>query len=777
MYGGDALILGHLLFQVPPLAIRIRKGNITFRWKPLRTKESIAVKSGNGECMIEIDLAFVGFHQIRDTLSNLIALWKKVPFCFVENAYIRENMIPNNPDESMALCLESLVMDAVAGKPNVVYATLITRWFNYKPFSGSFWFRRDWKPIGNRPQQEPVSTSQVAGTPTAGITPTNGQPEQTTTDSGALEQLMSQSIVDLSAIATPEVLRAASPAEVRIPFTPGTSDPGDPRLKPTFPVVYPFNSQPFLNYINYGNDAPQVINGWTDNLTMKWRSFVRLPVPRPRELPSSPARVVQSPPMTQRFDLPPAVTGDRDVILFMGDSICVGFTGMSGQGGTNNMQGASNSERANAIEINQWNPESDRFTAYMDPNALDGFTVYVAAQAGVGSSCIKLAWDRIKSDSNFKRTNNGDRLAAVVLHTGTNDGVTSSSSADTQVETMRNIMEEVKGMGSIGVLLPLPPLSNDPPDGSDRIQQYSAAGQGALDLFVRKIIDLANSDESYTFVDYHLEIANQTFGTGYKAPYKRAYQNYSDKINLHPTPAGSKAMGLYISRNLPLSSMRGIEPAVSSPPLWTVCHVEDGDTLYACNGSDLRVVRLDHIDCLETGHTNITYDMPEGGYTNEQIAEWLPEAQDSWRPAEYKYGALAKQFAENFCQNQQVEITFNGTDSYDRHLGVVKKGDTILNIELVRHGLAYYLDDAGDDNGTYTEALYNAGGGNNPSDIEPSGIWSMVSIPLSGYPDGMPADVINMLERTVRPTEFRQSYPFGGSSNTGRPSLPENCCQ
>ncbi len=273
MFGEDALVLGHLLFEVPPLAIRIKKGNLTYRWKPLRTKESIAVKSGNGECYIEIDLAFVGLNQIQTSLAELIALWKKMPFCFIENVHIRRMIIPDSHNESMAVCLESLILDAVAGSPNAVYATLLLKWFNYKPYSKNFWFRREWRPAeGRRPQSNPDTHGP------------HGQREEGGTPSPEIGDLARHSVmVDLSSIDDPATIDALTDnmaPEVGLFESVQIDNPGDPTIDGTYPVVYPFNSEPFLDRVRNGGDSPVRISSWSDGLSMKWNTFVKVAVPR-----------------------------------------------------------------------------------------------------------------------------------------------------------------------------------------------------------------------------------------------------------------------------------------------------------------------------------------------------------------------------------------------------------------------------------------------------------------------------------------------------------------
>jgi endonuclease YncB( thermonuclease family) len=327
LFGNDALVLGHLLFDVPPLAIRIKKGNITYRWKPMRTNESIAVKSGNGECHIEVDLAFVGFQQIRDSLQELIFLWKKAPFCFIENLHIRKMMMPNDPELSMSVRLEVLIMDAISGSPDSVYATLIMPWFNYKPYSVNFYYRRDWRPAGTNQPAVPSNASNRL---------IEGREEQEVQRESRSSTLLAD-INELEHIGRLPEIGIDYPPELGLQSRGYENDPADPMIAGTYPVVYPFNSIPFVNYVRSEERQTSRISAWTDGLTMNWNSFIRT---RPslrwqenqlRSQPDSPRRVTTSPQIDEAQDTDPTTRETWTVCSIVdGDTIWVWGTNDDG---------------------------------------------------------------------------------------------------------------------------------------------------------------------------------------------------------------------------------------------------------------------------------------------------------------------------------------------------------------------------------------------------------------------------------------------------------------
>jgi endonuclease YncB( thermonuclease family) len=790
LFGLDALVLGHLVFDIPPTAIRIKKGNITYRWKPLRTKESIAVKSGNGECYIEIDLAFDGIDQIRDSLSELISLWKKVPFCYVENAHIRKMMIPEKHGDSMALCLETLVLDAVAGRPSTVFATLVTRWFNYKPFSQNFWFRRDWRPLeGNIPQPNRQPDNDPRRTGDRNVT-REGQPASSS------ETDPSRTILqDLSAIQDPAVLADAGnlPPEVGLFESRQSENPGDPTIAGTYPVVYPFNSQPFLDRVRQGADRPERIRSWSDSLRMNWNSFVRMPVPsswrysveRPPEVSVAATR----PRQRQNFRaqttptgrIPQPVTGERTKVLFIGDSLMVGMTGQARTNGTSPGDGG--------IPFFQWNGNS-RFPTE------NGFTYYGMMRVGARSVTMRSWWNTKKTDSDLKAPGNSSPcsgLAGVVIHSGTNDGATGPN-----IGAIRTIMQEAAQFGAIPVLLPLPP--SDDADhispamrGHLRILFGSSsefeAYQQALPDHHSQMMELARSVNNGVLLDYHVQLVEDQFRGSRSAPLAEIYMVKNSPrtgyYNIHWNPSGYTAAGNWVKSNLPWSSLRG-QPQQQNTEnnMWTVCAIEDGDTVWVWGTHPddpsrqvLRSVRLQYCDTPET------YSVYSDSQYNAGGANPLPNGQDSYRPASAKYGNLAKQaLSSKIRVNSEVRIEWGGTGHYGRFLGVLFQGEEDINLWLVKNGYAFASlprrpssemneQEVGF---KYWRAEQEARGLLDPP-TGPRGIWAQQAVELEGVPDGFSSTVRAHLERLMEPKDFRAVY--APSSDGGQGGAPNGCTQ
>lgn len=797
LFGQDAMVLGHLLFKVPPLAIRIKKGNLTYRWKPLRTQESIAVKSGNGECYIEVDLAFVGLNQINHSLADLVALWKSVPFCFIENIHIRKMMIPDNPEESMAVCLETLVMDAVAGRPNTVYATLIMRWFNYKPFSQNFWFRREYRPAEGLLVED--NTARPTGRPREDSADEPGAREGGTA-TGA-QRSGGTVLVDLSAINDPTTLAVMAqdhPPEVGLLEPIQVGNPGDPTIDGTYPVVYPFNSEPFLQRVA-SVGRPQRVLGWNDSLTMNWNSFVRMPVPRSWSytIDNSPRVAVSASPRRGRTNspgsttpragqgrIPPAVTGDRDIIIFIGDSIMVGFT-------SNETRGATQ-QRASGVSF-------FRFSGNDRMPATEGFTYYGMMRVGANSRTMRSWWNQKKNISEWKAEGNDaacSRVAGVVIHSGSNDGHNGPF-----FDELEQMMTEISGYGAIPILCCLPPsgdATHITPAQRSQLRQWW--GDARVEAYHAAIADyhgrmqrMANGISNGMFIDYHPQMVEPRFRGNRAAPLAEQYMRKNSPrapyYNIHWNLDGYTQGGNYIHGLLPWNSFRGISPpADAEPETWTVCHVEDGDTVWAWGNDDsgertLRAIRMQYIDCLETYHVYTNAEFNRGG------ARALPEGQDSYRPDDAKYGSIAaKALRSQLPNGTQITVQWGGTGYYGRYLGEIFKGDVNMNLWMVEQGHAFAVLPSNPSHGEeigehevgfdYWVAQEIAAGRRSADEGPPGsarGIWSAVEVPLINPPSGLTAEDARNLASIMMPSDFRNTY--APSSDGGHGGSPGGCAE
>nr|MBP7205720.1 thermonuclease family protein [Candidatus Cloacimonadota bacterium] len=61
------------------------------------------------------------------------------------------------------------------------------------------------------------------------------------------------------------------------------------------------------------------------------------------------------------------------------------------------------------------------------------------------------------------------------------------------------------------------------------------------------------------------------------------------------------------------------------------------------------------------------------------------------------FGNVARQFTSDLAFNKAVKVKYTERDQYKRYLGTVYVGETNLNKELVRAGLAWHYKEYSDD--------------------------------------------------------------------------------
>jgi hypothetical protein len=529
LYGEDAMILGPLLFKIPPLSIKIDKGNIIHRWKAIRTKDYAVAPSGHGEAKIYIPLAFVGEREILDSLSTVVALYKTSPFCFIENLHIRKMMLPEGDEDSMGVCLEVLQMDVQAGMPDTVYATLSLGWFNYKIYSQHFYFRENWVSADRRQQQQEQNNTE-------------------STESLTNFPNYHNTIVDLSGLEAPEELDVSYPPEARLPDIDVPNDSSDSRIAPSSPVVYPFNSMAYSKLLQQYDLAEGRVgsfsDGWHDIVTMSWNSYAHVPWPR-NIMTVEEGEVLESaapppPPAPAPRDRssdapPPPVSDNRDIILFGGDSITRGYLALSGNGDVDDRVAVT----------------SSRFPRR------SGFSYYAHAQVGMNSSGIKRGLFRTMNDSAF-----AGRIAAVVIGAGTNpDGSTT-----TTLNNVRACVNKAVQIGAIAIVLPLWPIGDD---GNLRNGQQCTPTSDTLQASVQTLSvayrGLASSS-SVVFINTHVSSIStdpNSFNGAWVSSFRQLQCN-GTIINIHPNAVGYRTIAQHIYNNMPWSSIEGLSSSGSS---------------------------------------------------------------------------------------------------------------------------------------------------------------------------------------------------------------------
>lgn len=629
-FGDDALVLGPIVFEVPPLAIRIMKGNMIYKWKPLRTNDAIAVPSGQGECSIEIDLIFEGLNQINRCFSPLVGLFRKSPFAFIENKLIRNMMCPDNPEKSMMVRLENLVIDVMSGKPRAIFVTLQTNWFNYDPFCHQLWFRESW---GQRSANSPA--------PSPPTTPPTGQtPESETEPIQQVGQIVSTT--QLQSIHDADISR---PLEARIDISDLQPDTRDPLVQPTSPVVWPFNSEPYVNYIYSETDRAHVVDEWNDNLEMKWSSYTRIPLPRNWSTQSAPS--TSSERRRVEEGRPPPPPGGKNVILFVGDVVVAKLLGVTGTPGS-------------TISSVQTYSAEGRFPK------LDGFE-YFYAQADEVNMVNTANWfSTHKGDSQFTQSGGspGSKLAAVIAPVGIHNAITTTTEENAVYNAVTFLKQECEGAQCLlAAVIPMPFI----------LTTFDFTPQRMQELCNHMVaLETRTSNQGAIIINSHTCLAEQQDFMGtFRENYAQDDPSNPGRFLPEPTADGYERFARFINERLPWASVQQEnQPQMSGT--WTLAvnpanpseYIHDGDTIFATSATQTTALafRLNFIDAPEIAQA------PWGEQSRDALIAIL--------------GPVGSSF----------EWRDRGTDVHGRRVGEVFKGSMCVNIEMVERGMAFVYE-------------------------------------------------------------------------------------
>jgi len=136
--------INDVILHIPPSQITVVKEDMVWSWKTLRTKASTKVPSGHGVCHVSLNVVFTPDLLLH--LHRLVVQFRHSPFCWIENQFLRESIVPNWPVwQKMAYTMTSLNVSSMKGHPGSFIAEIELRWFNYFPYNVNFYFRKEWK--------------------------------------------------------------------------------------------------------------------------------------------------------------------------------------------------------------------------------------------------------------------------------------------------------------------------------------------------------------------------------------------------------------------------------------------------------------------------------------------------------------------------------------------------------------------------------------------------------------------------------------------------------
>lgn len=140
----DSFVLNDITFSVGPSNIQVVKENLSYRWHALRQSSSTKIPTGHGGCIIQLRIPIPTEDILK--LHRLIVEFKQNPFAYIENKYIREEIVPHWPiHQKMAFTLLNMSIESIPGNVGLFAVNLQMQWFNYFPYTHNFLFREEWE--------------------------------------------------------------------------------------------------------------------------------------------------------------------------------------------------------------------------------------------------------------------------------------------------------------------------------------------------------------------------------------------------------------------------------------------------------------------------------------------------------------------------------------------------------------------------------------------------------------------------------------------------------
>ena len=140
----EIFVINDIALVIPPTALSVQKEDMTYTWRTLRTRASTKIPTGHGSINIGVSLVFTNDRMID--LHRLVVQMRASPFCYIENRYLRETIIPEaNLYQVMAFCMDAIQISPLEGTSNAWVCQLSLTWFNYFPYAANFMFREEWE--------------------------------------------------------------------------------------------------------------------------------------------------------------------------------------------------------------------------------------------------------------------------------------------------------------------------------------------------------------------------------------------------------------------------------------------------------------------------------------------------------------------------------------------------------------------------------------------------------------------------------------------------------
>lgn len=156
----SVFVINDIDLVVPPTQITVQKEDLIYRWRTLRTKAATKIPSGHGRVDVHVTMYFTAAQLLQ--LHRLIVQFRHSPFCYVDNRYLRETIVPEWPaHQNMAFTMTGIQVMPLIGSSDTWVCELDLVWFNYFPYMHNWLYRQEWQtePIYNSGGQDESSAA------------------------------------------------------------------------------------------------------------------------------------------------------------------------------------------------------------------------------------------------------------------------------------------------------------------------------------------------------------------------------------------------------------------------------------------------------------------------------------------------------------------------------------------------------------------------------------------------------------------------------------------
>jgi len=136
--------INNITVSIPPEQISIQTSIKNVSVGTLRSATTQKVRTGHGYVQVAFPLVFTTKADVNEQLVPLIHMFRKTPFCRVENAFLRKVLMPHVDDANRALMftLQSINVHSVENLPTTLRCNLQLLWFNYLPYIRDIKYRK-----------------------------------------------------------------------------------------------------------------------------------------------------------------------------------------------------------------------------------------------------------------------------------------------------------------------------------------------------------------------------------------------------------------------------------------------------------------------------------------------------------------------------------------------------------------------------------------------------------------------------------------------------------